>query len=477
MFWLFGAVDIGASSGRVIAGTFEDGHLKQTEIHRFDNGPVEKPSGLFWDFEHLFGEVVIGLEKLAEFANESGAQIESIGIDTWAVDFGVIREGKLVRDPHCYRDPRNAIGVEAAEKILPAERLYEFNGLQFLPFNTIYQILKIEQTDEFKLGPSDQLLLIPDLIGYLLTGELATERTNASSTGILDPRNQEFSVELMHTLGLRPNLFPKLRSAGSILGKVKGEVSEALAGVEVVLVGSHDTASSVVGVPAAEPNFAFISSGTWSLLGAEIPKAIVSEQSRADNFTNELGVDNRIRFLKNLSGLWLLNESLRHWSSEGEEVSLPSVLEEAAEITPSVLFDVTDASLIEPGDMPARIHRLLASEGLERTLSKAELVATILHSLAKSYSSAFEQLRKLTGTQYDTIYVTGGGSQNRLLTQLTADYCGVDVVAGPVEATAIGNLLVQIRSATDEFETLEDLRGIVRASFTTETYQPRQRVQ
>ncbi|HEY7797080.1 MAG TPA: rhamnulokinase family protein [Microbacteriaceae bacterium] len=477
MVGLFGAVDIGASSGRVIAGMFEDGYLRQTEIHRFDNGPVEKPSGLFWDFENLFSEVVIGLEKLADFARERETQIESIGIDTWAVDFGVIREGKLLREPHCYRDPRNSIGVEAAEKVLSPEEMYEFNGLQFLPFNTVYQILKIEQTDEFKLGPSDQLLLIPDLIGYLLTGELATERTNASSTGLLNPRNQEFSVELMQTLGLRQDLFPQLRSAGSILGKVKGEASEALAGVDVVLVGSHDTASSVVGVPATEHNFAFISSGTWSLLGAEIPKAIVSEQSRAENFTNELGVDNRIRFLKNLSGLWLLSESLRHWSSKGEVVSLPSVLEEAAEISPSVLFDVTDASLIEPGDMPSRIQRLLASEGLEKTLSKAEIVATILHSLATSYSSAFENLKKLTGTQYETIYFTGGGSQNRLLTQLTADYCGVDVVAGPVEATAIGNLLVQIRSATDEFESLEDIRGIVRASFTTEKYQPRQRVQ
>ena len=477
MIRLLGAVDIGASSGRVIAGLFENGNLTHHEVHRFENGPVEKPEGLFWNFDQLFSEVVIGLEKLAEFASESGTQIESIGIDTWAVDYGVIRDGKLLRSPHCYRDPQNANGVEAVDSIISRERLYDLNGLQFLPFNTLYQLFKNEQTEQFRLDPKDQLLLIPDLIGYLLTGELATERTNASSTGLLNPRNQEFSDELFETLGLRKDLFPKLRSAGSILGTIKAEVSDALAGVEVVLVGSHDTASSVVGVPAMEPDFAFISSGTWSLLGAEIAKPIVSDLSRAQNFTNELGVDNRIRFLKNLSGLWLLSESLRHWSNHGEEVSLQSILDEAAEFSPTVLFDVTDASLIEPGDMPSRIHKLLKDEGLDGSLTKAELVSTILHSLAKSYAKAFETLKELTGTEYQTIFVTGGGSQNRLLSQLTADYCGVDVVTGPVEATAIGNLLVQIRSATDHFDSLEDLRSIVRSSFETDKYQPRQRVQ
>ncbi|MFM1844688.1 MAG: hypothetical protein RI917_6 [Actinomycetota bacterium] len=471
---LFGAIDIGATSGRVIAGFFEDGKISISEVHRFPNGPVSGEARLTWKFDALLAEVKIGLRKLGELAEQTGQTVTSVGIDMWAVDYGLVSNGTLVQQPSCYRDPQNELGVRLVHERISFAKLYEVNGLQFLPFNTIYQITKHSNLDPTSMDVAENLMLLPDLLGYFLTGKMATERTNASSTGLLDANTREWSNDIATRLDINLALFPPLADAGDILGELGEEFGPTLSATKVVLVGSHDTASAVVGVPATDPNFAFISSGTWSLLGAEIPEPILNSESRESNFTNELGVDGRVRFLKNLSGLWLLSECIRDWERTGLVIDLPKLLSDAAEISPfSFLIDVNDQAFISPDDMPLKIARQLTARGFSPPKTPAEFTSLILHSLASSYAQGMFELEKLTGLAFDVIYVIGGGSQNELLSQLTANATGKVVRTGPVEATALGNLLVQARTAGIGGPTLEDLRAMLLASdFASKTYKP-----
>ena len=472
---VFGAIDIGASSGRVIAGTFVAGKISLNEVHRFPNGAVESGGILVWDFTKLMDEVRVGIANLSAHANGVGGSIVSLGIDTWAVDYGLVRDGQLLAQPNCYRDPLNQIGADDVHSRISFAEMYEIAGLQFLPFNSIYQLARQSKFNPEQLESATDIMLIPDLIGFLLTGKKATERTNASTTGMLDATTRSWSQEIIERAGLTQaaSKFPELRSAGETLGKVLPEFGDGLKNTNVVLVGSHDTASAVVGVPADSDEFAFISSGTWSLLGSEIPAPILSEASRRANFTNELGVQNRVRYLKNLSGLWLLAECLREWKLETDLNALGNLLIEAASFDPDSLLDLSDVNLISPGNMPYKINRQLERAGKNPLGKKHECVAVILHSLAKSYADNLGSLEILTDKVFDAIHVVGGGSQNALLSQLTANYSQKPVLSGPVEATAIGNLVVQMQAAGVVPMELSEARAIIaNSTFKLTTYEP-----
>lgn len=471
---LFGAVDIGASSGRVIAGVFDGEKLSLTEVHRFPNGAKQDGENLVWDFDQLLSGTLTGLRELGARAEKLGLDVTSIGIDTWAVDYGLVSDGNLVANPNCYRDPKNNLGVDLVHSEVPFAELYSRTGLQFLPFNSLYQIRRQLETESERLEQCDHLLMIPDLLGYFLTGTVATERTNASSTGLLNAKTKDWDDELANRLGIDLSKFGPLADAGASLGKLNRNLGPRLANTEVVLVGSHDTASAVVGVPSVDGAAYYLSSGTWSLLGTELRDPVLTQASMEANFTNELGVDGRTRYLKNLSGLWLISESQRTWSEAGDPTSLMQLLLEAEVVSNPAIFDVSDPSLIAPGDMPKRIKELVAEAGGPSPETKGELVAAILHSLAASYASNLKTLQELTGTKCQKLHVIGGGSQNTLLNQLTADYCNVEVVAGPVEATAIGNLMVQVRAAGLVAGSLEAIReSIIASEFGLISYRPR----
>ncbi len=472
---LFAAIDIGASSGRVIAGQIAEGKLSLREVHRFSNAPVESSEGLVWNFDELFAQVRLGIRELGAYAERLGQNVESLGIDTWAVDYGLVAGGELITRPNCYREPLNSVGVSRVHERVQFDELYSITGLQFLPFNSLYQIARQQQRQRHLLSKADQLLLLPDLIGFLLTGVAKTERTNASSTGLLDAKTRNWSESLLSRLEIQPDLLAELADAGSTLGPLRGSFGPRLDGTQVVLVGSHDTASAVVGTPAEAPNFAFLSSGTWSLLGAEIAEPILTPESRAANFTNELGVDGRVRYLKNLSGLWLLSESMRYWSEQNKPQDLRLLLAEAAQTKPSGTIDVADERYLAPGPMPEVIAKQLLESGQAVPTTPAEFTATILHSLAQSYAANLAKLSALTEIHFEKLHIIGGGVQNELLCQLTADYCAIPVEAGPVEATAIGNILIQARAAGLVGPTLEDARALLRASdFELVNYLPRQ---
>lgn len=459
---LFGAVDLGASSGRVLAGLFENGKLQVREVHRFTNSPISQGNRLVWDFDSLMREIKFGIRELGAHAERLDRDLISIGIDTWAVDYALVQEGQLLRSPNCYRDPANQLGVELVEAKLSFPELYESSGLQFLPFNSIYQLSRQTALEPELLAKADHILMLPDLIGFLLSGQMATERTNASSTGLLNATTREWDAVIGEVAEIPVAKFPPLADAGEVLGELQGFAGKRFQGTKVVLVGSHDTASAVVAVPSTEKDFAYLSSGTWSLLGTELDQPILTPESREANFTNELGVDGKVRYLKNLSGLWLLNECVRKWELDsGESISRTSLLNEAAMVHPETLFEVSDPSFLTPDDMPEKIVRAIELSGKPAPRTRPEFVATILHSLASSYASNLQRLEHLTALSFDALYVIGGGSNNQLLCQLTANYTGRKVIAGPSEATGIGNLLIQARSAGEIGPSLEEVRRVV----------------
>ncbi len=466
------AIDIGASSGRVIAGVVDDGVVALHTVHRFANGAVSDGGRLRWDLSGLFAEVLHGLTLLGEGFGE----VISVGVDTWAVDYGLLdADGRLLAEPTAYRDDRTSPAVLAAvhERVSAAD-LYAVNGLQSLPFTTVYQLAAEQQG---ALWPRVRhAVLLPDLIGYWLTGALRTEVTNASTTGLLDARTRTFSAELLTRLGLPGDLFPPLVAPGESVGTLLPEVARATGlplGVTVVAVGSHDTASAVVGVPATEPAWAYVSSGTWSLVGLELDAPVLTDESRAANFTNEGGVDGRTRFLRNVGGLWLLSESLRDWSERGEPAELGPLLDEAAQLpADGPQIDVDDERFIAPGSMPERIRQACRASGQPVPESAAEVVRCVLESLAAAYARTLDQAERLTGRTVEVVHVVGGGSQNALLCRLAADASGRTVLAGPVEATALGNVMVQARTAGSLTGTLEEMRARTAERLDLRRYEP-----
>jgi rhamnulokinase len=467
---VFAAVDIGASSGRVILGKLTDAGPHLTTVHRFPNGVQFLDGALRWDVEALFAEVLTGLRLAGVAATRTGDTVASIGIDTWAVDYGLVDDAGTLRHlPFSYRDGRTDAVIDVVHRAVPPEQLYARTGLQFLPFNTVYQLAAERSLDGV------QALLIPDLLAYRLTGERRTEATNASTTGLLDAATGTWAVDLFGPLGLSPDLFPPLVEPGDVVGRLLPGVARVTGLAEatvVVAVGSHDTASAVAAVPATSASFAYVSSGTWSLVGVELDAPILTEESRAANFTNERGVDGTIRYLRNTGGLWLLQECLRDWSSQGPP-ELAALLAAAAVLPaggPTINPD--DPSFIAPGDMPERLVSAVARTGLVLSGEPAAVVRCILDSLAKGYARTIADAERLTGTTVEVIHIVGGGSQNALLCRLTADAAGRRVLAGPVEATALGNILVQARADGRLGGGLPELRQLVASGVTPVVYEP-----
>jgi rhamnulokinase len=474
---VFAAVDIGASSGRVILGRVQAGgtgggsRVELEVVHRFPNGVVEIDGGLRWDFNALFAEVLKGLSAAATVAAVQGERVVSLGIDTWAVDYGLVNAaGELAAQPFSYRDDRSRTAVEPVHRKLDPARLYGTTGLQFLQFNTIYQLAS--EPDLAGL----QALLIPDLIAFLLTGQRRTEATNASTTGLFDAVAGEWATEFLTALGLRKDLFPPLVQPGQTVGTLLPAIAAQVGlpqDTRVVAVGSHDTASAVAAVPAQEEDFAYISSGTWSLVGLELKHPVLTEASREANFTNERGVDGTIRYLRNMGGLWLLSECQRTWAQEGFRPELTALLTAAAALPPGgPQINPDDPYFIAPDNMPDRIRGAVRRTGEVLPNDPAAITRCIMDSLAAGYARTIRDAERLADRSVDVVHVVGGGSQNRLLCQLTADATGRKVVAGPVEATALGNVLVQARAAGSVTGGLGELRALVVAGSPLQVFVP-----
>ncbi|QQQ79379.1 rhamnulokinase [Saccharothrix sp. 6-C] len=458
------AVDLGASSGRVMAFDVTPGRATFVEAHRFPNGPVRLGDTLHWDVPGLYRGVLDGLRA-------AGPRLDAVGIDSWAVDYGLLdADGALLGNPVHYRDRRTDGVPEAVHARVPAAELYRVTGLQVLPFNTVYQLAAARGTAQ--LAAARRLLLIPDLLAHWLTGARVTEVTNASTTGLLDVRTRTWSAELVARLDLAAGLFTPLVEPGTEVGVLRDHVlaETGLTGpVPVVAVGSHDTASAVVGVPAGTGDFAYVATGTWSLVGVELDRPVLSEAGRAANFSNELGVDGTVRYLRNVMGLWLLQECSREWG----DPDLGGLLDAAdAEPGLAAVVDAGDPAFIAPGNMPARIAQACARTGQTPPSTPAAIVRCVLDSLALAHRRAVRQAAELSGRRVEVVHVVGGGARNRLLCQLTADACGLPVVAGPVEAAAYGNALVQARALGVLDGGLRELRELVRSSTGVVRYEP-----
>jgi rhamnulokinase len=451
----FAAVDLGASSGRVMVGrvTAGDG-LEMAEAHRFANRPVRVDGTLYWDILALYQGVLDGLAK--------AGPVDAVGIDSWAVDYGLLDgDGRLLGNPVHYRDGRTEPVIEDVLARVGRETHYAETGIQFLPFNTVFQLAA-----DPRARIAERALLVPDLLCYWLTGVAGTELTNASTTALLDPRARRWSTEVAGRAGVDVGLFPPLRAPGDPAGVLREDVAGSPA--PVYAVGSHDTASAVAGVPAEHENFAYISSGTWSLVGLELEAPVLSADSRTANFTNEVGIDGTIRFLRNVTGLWLLQECQRIWGLD----DVGALLAQAATLPRAAVVDANDPRFLPPGDMPARIAAACAETGQPVPATPAEFTRCVLDSLADAYRQAIEDAVRLSGRRVEAVHVVGGGARNELLCQLTADACGLPVVAGPVEATALGNVLVQARAHGALGGDRWAMRALVRDSQPLRTYLP-----
>ncbi|MER6177285.1 rhamnulokinase family protein [Streptosporangium sp. NPDC001681] len=453
---VYAAVDLGASSGRVMTARIEGERISLTEAHRFANRPVRVDGTLHWDILALYQGVLDGLRE--------AGPVDSIGVDSWAVDYGLLDgTGRLIGNPVHYRDRRTNGIMERVVADLGADTLYQVGGLQFLPFNTVYQLLA-----EPGLDRAETLLMIPDLLTRWLTGSVGAEVTNASTTGLYDVRTGDWARGLAERLGLPAGLLPELRHPGAPAGTLLAEVAAetGLPGsTPVTAVASHDTASAVAAVPASTERFAYISSGTWSLVGLELPRPVLTEESRLANFTNEGGLDGTVRYLRNVMGLWILQECMRTWG----ETDVAGLLDAAAQAVPfQAVVDPDDPVFMPPGDMPARIATYCERTGQRPPQGRAQTVRCVLESLALAYRRTLRDAVRLSGQEVEVVHVVGGGARNALLCRMTADATGLPVVAGPVEAAALGNALVQARAQG----VVSDIRALVRQSERLVTYLP-----
>ncbi len=464
------AADFGGGSGRVIAGWLEDGKLTMEEIHRFGNRQVRLGDHVYWDFPALFEDMKAGLKKAAS----KGYEVESIGVDTWGVDFGLIdRDGQLLGNPVCYRDARTAGMTEKLFETLNPTEHYATTGIQVMEINTLAQLLSIKGTAQ--LEAAEHLLFMPDLFSYFLTGKATNEYCIASTSELLDAKRREWSWETIEALGLPKRIFGDIVMPGTVRGELRKDIAEetGLKDVKVIAVGSHDTASAVAAVPAIEGDgpVAFLSSGTWSLLGIELPEPILTEEARQAEFTNEGGVGGRIRFLQNITGLWILQRLMAEWKERGEEQTFGELLPAAEQASISSIIPVADAAFTNPPSMEKAISDYCRQSNQPVPQTKGEFVRCLFQSLAKKYKDAIEGVNGLLPESLKRLHIIGGGSQNGLLNQFTADALGIPVWAGPVEATAMGNILVQAMAA-GEVADLAELREVVRRSVTPKVFEP-----
>jgi rhamnulokinase len=472
------AIDLGAESGRGLLGRFDGERLALEELHRFPNGPSRVYDTLHWDLPRLWQEVKTALAKAAGACSS----LDGVGVDTWGVDFGLIGRGDtLLGNPVHYRDSRTDGMMDAAFARVGRDRLYDITGLQFLPFNTVYQLLAMRRQNSPLLDVAETLLMMPDLFGWLLTGRRAAERTDASTTQLLDPRQGAWSDELCQGLDLPRAILPELIEPGTELGTLRAAVAEELGirPLRVLAIAGHDTASAVAAVPArptpagSPPDWCYLSSGTWSLLGIEAPGPIINDATRNYNFTNEGGVAGTIRLLKNIMGLWLVQECRRTWARAGREMPYEDLIPRA-ETAPAfaALVDPDDPSFLAPGDMPARIVAYCQRTGQTPPQDEGAFVRCCLESLALKYRWTIERLEQISGGPIRTIHIVGGGTKNARLNQFAADATGRPVHAGPIEATAIGNILMQAL-ARGRLSSIADLRAVVARSFPVTVYEPR----
>ena len=461
------AIDLGAESGRTILGTLENDRLSLTELHRFPNPGVRTLGALHWDVLRLFDEMKTGLGKAAEH------KPVSLGVDTWGVDYALLdRDGELVGNPHHYRDPRTNGMLEAVTKIVPREEIFEQTGVQFIELNTLFQLYSMK--DSAALERTETLLMMPDLFHYWFSGNKVCEFSDASTTQFHNPREGNWARGLLDKLGLPSGILPEVVPPATQVGTLVGHVADecGAGSMAVTAPASHDTGSAVAAVPAGKGEWAYLSSGTWSLLGAETSQPYVTPATLERNFTNEGGAWGTTRLLKNICGMWLLEECRRDWARGGIETTYDELLAAARAETPfRSLMNVNDPGFVAPGGMPERIADHCAAIGQPRPETVGQFARTIFESLALAYRQVVDDLGAITGRRAETLHVVGGGSRNELLCQYTADAVGIPVVAGPVEATAIGNVLLQAM-ALGRISGSEELRDIVRRSFEPKTYEP-----
>lgn len=461
------AIDFGGGSGRVIAGTITDekGEKKLTMqlVHRFQNRQVRLGNHVYWDFPALFEDMKTGLKKAAQL----GLKVSGIAIDTWGVDFGFIdRDGNLVGNPVCYRDARTNGMAERFFADVDRTAHYAVNGTQVMEINTLFQLLSLKLADSPQLQIADKMLFTPDLFSYFLTGEANTEYTIASTSEMLDARKRDWDWQLIDSLGLPRHLFCPIVMPGTVRGRLRKDIAEetGLGEVDVIAVGSHDTASAVAAVPATdnEQPVAFISSGTWSLLGVEINEPILTEEARRAEFTNEGGIGGKITFLQNITGLWFIQRLMAEWKEEGDEQQYDILLPAAEKAVIDTVIPVDDAAFQNPPSMQQAIIDYCNAHNLTAPTSKAETTRVVLQSLAAKYAEATSALNAMLPSPIKKLHIIGGGSQNKLLNRLTEEALGVPVEAGPVEATGIGNILTQAL-AKGEVSDIAEMRRIVKA--------------
>lgn len=466
------AFDLGAESGRAVLGKLADDKITLTELHRFSNPTGLMNSRLQWDILNQWEHLKQGIRNAAA----AGHTIDGIGVDTWGVDFGLLaRDGELLGNPTHYRDLRTRGMLEHAFTIVPRPEIFAATGIQLMEFNSLYQLLALKKQASSLLDSADALLFMPDLFNYLFTARRTNELSIASTSQMLDPRTRQWHRGLLQRMGIPERLLQEIVLPGKVIGPMTPTLADELRvkPAPVIAVGCHDTASAVAAVPAEGPDVCYISSGTWSLMGVELDEPIINDQSAALNYTNELGVDAKVRFLKNIMGLWLVQECRRQFTRDGYEHSYAELTQMAERCKPlGTVIDPEHASFLRPGNMPENIARFAAATGQTVPTARAEFVRVCLDSLAVSYRRTLEGLEKTLGRTLSAIHIVGGGSQNELLNQMTADACNRPVIAGPVEATAIGNLLVQAM-ALGAVKDLSDLRRIVRNSFDVRAFKPR----
>lgn len=464
------AFDFGASSGRAIIGTLDNGKITLNEVHRFSNDPVTVNGTFYWDVLRLFHEIKQGLLK----AKQAGG-FDSIGIDTWGVDFGLLdKDGVLLENPVHYRDKRNIGMVEKAAKYIGKDEMYKLTGIQFMDFNTAFQLLSIKENRPELLARAESLLFMPDLFVYFLTGNKVSEYSIATTSQLVDINTRDWSKEMLEKLGLPEKIFNRIVPSGSVTGYLSDEICEELGleKVPVIAVCGHDTQSAVTAVPSEKEDFAFISSGTWSLFGTETKKPIVNDLSYSFNVTNEGGFGYSTAFLKNICGLWLIQESRRQWIRDGKEYSYAELEKAALREKPFARFIDPDApEFAVPGNLPARIKEYCRRTGQSVPENEGQTVRCIYESLALRYRAVLEGIEKCTGKKYDSLNVVGGGTKDTLLCKMTADACNITVYAGPIEATVMGNVAVQLISGGDIADVIE-ARRIIANSGQLKCYSP-----
>lgn len=468
----FLAFDIGATSGRAMVGTFSENDFRMSEIYRFPNSIKESEGRFYWDTEELFGH----LRKALKAAGESGLPISSIGIDTWGVDFGFIgTDGRPEGEPRAYRDPYTEGIPSKVFEIIPRKELYGATGIQIMNFNSIFQLYAQKEEGFGPLKTAGKILFMPDLLSFFLTGKAVCEYTIASTSQMINPLTRQFDKSLLERLGIRSSILPELTDPGTVIGHLKKEIAleTGLGEIPVIAVAGHDTASAIAAVPACDEEFAYLSSGTWSLMGIESPKPIINDKSETYNFTNEGGIEGTTRFLKNITGMWLLERCKSVWEAEGRSYSYAQIVSMAAEASDfESTINPDDEAFANPKDMVSAIRGSLSSSGRRVPENDAQIVAVIFHSLSKRYKEVLAMLKGFAPFDIKTLHIIGGGSANELLNQMTADATGLTVIAGPSEATAIGNIMIQAKAAGIVKDRWE-MRRIIAETFKVKTYKPK----